>query len=316
MTRKLSLLASLSVLALSGCAFDSQPEDGSDTVVASESEVASVSEGLKGDDFDPRDALLSALGTSTIDCLGTVGPTTFKVSKDGTYIDAGFGNCPTGDERAMKRIKALLTVQHSKQGLKDEIGKHFAKTWATFQKKFPKEITECATWKKVETINPPTFESIKKLMSSKEPPIGKENYAYKVNVKACKDDPKCAVNVAWECAGGFGTQLRVSVDPKKTIVVLDPPYWLIDQAFPTDADNPFLSAGYFHGMSFYGREPGALYGAVERSGEACSTYDYVTGKHRTDGMLIPIDCGDGWECMSYCIWVPTPQPAPQPIPAE
>ena len=65
--------------------------------------------------------------------------------------------------------------------------------------------------------------------------------------------------------------------------------WLIDQAFPTDADNPFLSAGYFHGMSFYGREPGALYGAVERSGEACSTYDYVTGKHRTDGMLIPID---------------------------
>lgn len=49
-----------------------------------------------------------------------------------------------------------------------------------------------------------------------------------------------------------------------------------------------------------------------RAGEACSTYDYVSGKHRTDGILIPIDCGDGWECMSYCVWVPTPTPAQPP----
>jgi hypothetical protein len=58
--------------------------------------------------------------------------------------------------------------------------------------------------------------------------------------------------------------------------------------------------GYYHPMSYYGTLPGALYGAIQRAGEACSQWDPVAQMHFVDWELIPIDCGGGWLCMTYC----------------
>jgi len=54
--------------------------------------------------------------------------------------------------------------------------------------------------------------------------------------------------------------------------------------------------------------PGALYGALERAGEACSQWDEIALMHYTDRILVPIDCGGGWYCMTYCtlpVWAYT-----------
>lgn len=53
-------------------------------------------------------------------------------------------------------------------------------------------------------------------------------------------------------------------------------------------------------MSYYGKLPGGLYGALERSGEPCSKWSEVAQKHYFDATLVPIDCGGGWYCMTYC----------------
>jgi hypothetical protein len=57
-------------------------------------------------------------------------------------------------------------------------------------------------------------------------------------------------------------------------------------------------------MSYYGDLPGALYGALQREGEACS--QYVGGKHYTDRKLQGIDCGGGRICMTCCMEPPLP----------
>ena len=57
-------------------------------------------------------------------------------------------------------------------------------------------------------------------------------------------------------------------------------------------------------MSYWGDLPGAVYGALQRAGEQCSQWDPYTGMHSIDRQLVPIDCGGGWYCMTYCTLVP------------
>jgi len=47
-------------------------------------------------------------------------------------------------------------------------------------------------------------------------------------------------------------------------------------------------------------EPGSMYAALEREGEACSRWSETAGKHYTDATLVAIDCGSGWECACLC----------------
>jgi hypothetical protein len=48
------------------------------------------------------------------------------------------------------------------------------------------------------------------------------------------------------------------------------------------------------------RITGAVYGAIQRAGEKCSQWDPYTGLHTIDRELVPVDCGGGWFCMTYC----------------
>ncbi len=70
--------------------------------------------------------------------------------------------------------------------------------------------------------------------------------------------------------------------------------------------------GYYHAMSYYGDLPGALYGALQREGEACS--QYIDGLHYTDRKLQGIDCGGGWVCMTYCTQPSATPPSTDVVP--
>lgn len=289
MKRSLTLLAATaSVFALSACAFDTTaPEEGET--------IESVEQALE---FDSRDALLSALGSATLDCLGTVDPGSYS-TKTGA-LTRTFDKCPTGSQTALGQIDALLGVQNSKQGQADKLASHYVNTWGKYVKGFPSEIKVCPTWGGKKVINPPTFENVKKHIEGKDP-VGKENYTYKVASEQCGKDAKCTVKHALACAGGFGSQFLISGDAETSSVLVDPAWWNTTWEFADDASNPFMTPGYYHGMSYYGTKPGALYGAVQRAGEVCSKWSEIAGKHYLDRKLVEIDCGGGWYCMSYCM---------------
>lgn len=256
--------------------------------------------------FDSRDALLAALGSVTLDCLGTVNPATYLI-KAGVLVK-NFKSCPFDkDGGALKQIDAILAVANSKPGQKDQLMAHYVSTWKAYQDAFPKDISVCPAWQKVKVINPPTFENVKGSIGA----IGKEGYVYSVKEdQQCKGNSECVVAHALACAGGFGSQFLVGGNAKDSTVTVDPAWWLTRYEYATDTDNPFMMPGYYHAMSYYGDLPGSLYGAVQREGEACS--QYIDSKHMTDRQLIGIDCGGGWLCMTYCMEPPIPPPPPPP----
>jgi len=270
--------------------------------------IASVEDGLG--EFDGRDALLAALGSLTLDCLGTVGKLTYVIDPKTGALARNFEKCAIGKDPdgTLKRIDGILGVANSKQGQEDGLGKYYAETWGKFQQQFPKDITVCPTWQKAKVINPPTFENVKAHIGL----VGKEGYAYKVTEdKQCQGNSECVVAHAMACAGGFGSQFLVKGDPKNSAVTVDPAWWLTHYEFADDASNPFKQPGYYHAMSYYGSPPGSLYGAVERVNELCSQYHAPSGKHYPDRVLTLIDCtdGDGWYCMTYCMEGPYTSPA-------
>jgi len=255
--------------------------------------------------FDPRESLLAALGTATLECLGTVGPSLYETQSG--HLWRTFRTCTTGDDLALTRIDAILRAQLSSEGSRDGLAEFMVTGWDAFTRSFPQHLVgACPTWTLEHVIDAPTRESVARIMRTGR--VGVQYERYRVSSTACRGHG-CAVNAALACARGFGSRFVVDTDLRHDRIEVDPAWWLLDIDFDRDEDNPFLTPGYCHGMSYYGNIPGALYGAIERAGEKCSFYDFVAGTHRCDGMLIPIDCGDGWMCMSYCTWLPSAPPA-------
>ena len=292
---KFSLLASAGVtLALTACAFG-QVEGGT--------ESKGSTQALQ---LDSRDALLAALGSLTLECLGGVNKTSYVVDRSGVFV-RNFAACGGRDGAAvLRQIDAILGVANSRQGQADGLGQHYAATWKKFQDEFPADITICPTWKLSQVINPPTRENVQRNIGK----VGEESYVYQVaEDRQCGGDPTCVVDHAVACAAGFGSQFLVKADVQSKTVEVDPVWWLTKYTYSSDTENPFKVPGYYHAMSYYGDLPGAAYGSLARSGEACS--EWLNGKHFIDRMLVPIDCGGGWQCMTYCMapppgWIPKP----------
>jgi hypothetical protein len=285
---KFSLLISAGVtLALSACAFGQ---------VEGSSESENSTEALR---LDSRDTLLAALGSLTLECLGKVDKTTYVIGRSGA-LARNFSACGGSDGTAtLRSIDAILGVANSQQGLRDGLGQHYAATWKRFQDRFPADIAVCPTWKLIQVINPPTRENVQRSIGR----VGKESYVYEVaEDRQCAGDASCVVSHAMACAAGFGGQFLIKGDAQSKSVEVDPAWWLTRYVYPSNSENPFKMPGYYHAMSYYGDLPGALYGALARAGEACS--QYVGGKHYTDRVLQPIDCGGGWLCMTYCMEPP------------
>jgi hypothetical protein len=242
---------------------------------------------------DPRDALLAALGTATLECLGTVTPSSYR-NEDG-FLARTFDRC--ADDPALEQIDALLGVQHSAEGQRDQLAQHYVATWAAIAEHLVGEPFD-STWERLSVLNPPSAASVRDYLDGTAP--AEEGYVYAVSSTACGDGA-CAVDDAVLRARGFGSQFLVSVDADASSVTVDPAWWLTTYEFGASAaSNPFMTPGYYHAMSYYGDVPGALYGALQRAGEACSKYDAVTRTHYVAG-LKAIDCGGGWICMSYCM---------------
>jgi hypothetical protein len=251
--------------------------------------------GAKG--MDSRDTLLAALGKATLDCVATVGPSTYQTASG--RLARTFTSCSTGDRTALGRVDALLGAQTTAQGRDDDLSGHYVGRWNAFIRSFPsREISECPTWSLDAVLDAPTMANVARVVAQKQ--IGEENARYTVSSARCAGDGACAVKAAVTCVAGFGPGFVIGGDPVRSQVDVDPAWWLTTYEFEDDSTNPFRAPGYYHAMSYYGAPPGALYGALERAGEACSQWDEISGTHFTDRMLVPIDCGGGWYCMTYC----------------
>ncbi len=223
---------------------------------------------------DPRDALLAALGSLTLECLGTVGPSSYETSSG--VLARTFDGCRSRDGQALDDIDALLLLQTSVRGREQRLAAHFVARWNRFVSRFPFRRDEpCPTWTLANVIDAPTMESVARSMSPLR--VGKEGYRYEVSSPRCQGNGECAVQHAAACAAGFGPQFVVGGDARRSLVEVDPVWWLTHYTFQAPGSNPFMLPGYYHAMSYYGDLPGSLYGAIERAGEACS--EYIDGKH-------------------------------------
>lgn len=253
---------------------------------------------------DSRDLLLAALGTATIECLGTVGPSSFSTASG--VLARTFDACQSRTSQSLVQIDALLAVQFSAQGRADDLAGHYVNTWNAFTKSFPHgRIKTCPTWTLMNVIDAPTAESVARFLERGWD--GKENRRYQVSSPECGHSGHCVVARARACAGGFGAHFIAAVDPQRSLVEVDPAWWLTTYDYPDIPDdpcNPFTNGEYAHGfcrgLLVNHDNPGALYGSLQRTGEKCCFWN--DEKQRVEvGLFEPIDCGGGFFCMTYCI---------------
>jgi hypothetical protein len=251
-----------------------------------------------------HDTLLAALGEATLECLGRVSTRDYRVGPEGT-LERAFDGCAEPDDPALARIDRLLGVQHSREGQQDGLASRYATVWTRAARAFPERaIQQCPDWELQHVIDAPTQERVA-FFTAKEGAagIGKEYRWYKVTSQQCGPNGFCAVFQAMLCGAGFSNQFIVWTDPFSSTVIVDPAWWLTAYEDGSDGKKQFTnpSAGYKHPMSYYGDDvPGAMYGALERAGESCTRWSETAGKHYTDRTLVPLDCGGGWYCATYC----------------
>ena len=243
----------------------------------------------------------AALASFTVDCLGTIDQSSFTVSADGS-LSRNFNACPN-DPTKLDSIDAFLSLQLRTVRLpfaKECIAGRWSDWKATFDKS---GVTQCPMWRKDQVIGAPTAALIDRLIpqlaqlpqddNGARPAFLqqlKESYVYTVSFptqppgQGCKTPDDCAQL----CAGGFpGFVIRT--DPATSTVLTDPPYWLLDTTYPNGND-PFLRAGYYHPMSYYGPLPGTQFAHRNREAPCpgCKAEDcsYFAGIH----IHIPLKC--------------------------
>jgi hypothetical protein len=291
---------SLSVLVLSTLAACGPTPTGESTQAeAVDSSAAAIV------DCRVFDGYTAALGTRAVDCLGTVGPDSFFVDKNGN-LRRNFDKCPV-DERALTDIDDLLGIQVREK--EQEGGKQcIAGRWLAWQREFVASGTKiCPTWKKTGVVGTPTARGIDLYSRTlpqlpakegvREPAYPKVNSTYALHFeKEPPPEQKCRTpaDCGRICVGGFPGAF---VGGQGETATLDPLYWLVETDYTTK--NPFMRAGYYHAMSFYGSAPGELYGHRNREAEACSRY--FDGMHYLLKMELDCIAADDLEsCMTSC----------------
>jgi hypothetical protein len=261
------------------------------------------------------DTYTASLGALVVDCLGTVDPSAFEVSKDG-YLTPTFTSCPN-NKALYSSIKQLLSIQYRTARLP------FAKQclggrYAAWQQSFAaKGIKTCPAWRKQGVVNPITVDVIVKVEAElpKLPAedngrplpvldLLKENSLY--TAVAAQPDPICktAGECARQCSAGF-PGFVISVDGDT--VLTDPPAWLLETTYQSANLDPYLRPGYYHPMSYYGGVPGVQFGEYARfdpcgngscAAESCS---YFAGLHlKTQLQKDCLDDTDVDTCVSFC----------------
>jgi hypothetical protein len=106
------------------------------------------------------DGYTAALATLTVDCLGTIDPKSFSVTKDG-LLKRNFDSCPL-DESRLLPIDQLLSLQQRTTRL--PLAKEcFGGRYQSYLDKIADSgVTSCPQWKKIRTVNPITADTVAK----------------------------------------------------------------------------------------------------------------------------------------------------------
>jgi hypothetical protein len=181
-------------------------------------------------------------------------------------------------------------------------------------------VTSCPAWTKVGEINPVNSDNIDIIirllaqLSPRDNGAGlppeltdrlKINSTYEVSGDVAGQKCQTPADCAAVCSSAFP---GFFVKGDGTIVITDPTAWLLDNTYTASTSDPYLRAGYYHPMSYYGPLPGALFAEWARyqpcgpniscSPEICS---YYAGSH-IKTFLQP-DCLDETDpdtCVGYC----------------
>ncbi len=268
-------------------------------------------------DCTAYDSYTAQLGALTADCLGTVDPRAYSVSKDG-FLTPNFDSCPQ-DKSKLTKIRQLLSLQQRTARLpfaKQCLAGRFEVAQAQFANS---GVTSCPVWRKTEVVNPITLDTITKVEAGlPELPAAdtgqplrvlellKVNSLYSVVSQATGQKCETPSQCASICAAAFpgfviGTNGANSV-------LTDPIAWLLDTTYDKATSDPYLRATYYHAMSYYGGAPGVVFGdpvraqpcgpGVDCPPELCS---YYAGSHIKTRMQL--DClipDDPETCASYC----------------
>lgn len=316
--------------ALVGCsagAHDGGGEQAEGLVSESAKVVLPASEiSASGLDCTSFNSYTAVLATSTVDCLGTIRPDSFRVTADG-LLARNFTSCSV-DATRLADIDAVLSLQH-RRALLPHAKECIAGHYADFAREFSqKGVLACPTWSQKHTVNPishavidtltPNLEplgdsfraadktalTVRALTTSGVPEELEEKNIYRVSFpeSASPQARDAAADWAAACAGGFAGFVLSTAGSS---VLTDPTAWLIDTVYPSAALDPYFRPGYYHPMSHSGALPGALFGNANRyrpcptcQPEFCS---YYAGGHIKT--LLQLDCLDenDWAtCVSYC----------------
>jgi hypothetical protein len=271
------------------------------------------------------DTYTAQLAELTVQCLGTLDPKAYEVSKDG-YLTPTFQECTVKDR--LRPIRQLLSLQLRSARL-PFVQQCMAGRYDAFLQKFAASgVNVCPAWKLDRVVNPISADVLTKVIPSlpvipenglkddgqpRSFPELKVNSVYSVTLPpntppqdGCKTPAECAMKCA-EAFPGFALDTAGEAS-----VVTDPVAWLLDTTYASSTADPYLKAGYYHPMSWYGGVPGVQFGdyarfepcGVNAAGvaicepERCS---YYTGVHKLT--RLQKDCiieGDLDTCNSYC----------------
>lgn len=269
-------------------------------------------------DCSSYDQYMAALGELTAECLGTVDPRAYEINNG--VIRPTFSECP-GNPAKLRSIKQLLSLQlrtarlpFAKQCISDR--------FAVAQQKFLSSgVTECGKWTFAGYVNEITDKTIITVIRQGLPELPapddvrpdpktmellKQQSFYRVQMDTAGQKCETPGACAQICAAAFPGLVQ-SADGES--VITDPTGWLVDTLYPNGAStDPYLRAGYYHPMSYYGPLPGALFGEYARfepcgPGVSCSPElcSYFAGSHIKT--FLQKDCLDPTNvdtCVSYC----------------
>lgn len=293
----------------------------SDSLVSDAASVATARSELTaiGQDCSAFNGYTAALATATVDCLGTIRPDSFRVDEQGV-LRRSFNACSV-DATRLSKIDALLSLQQREARLPG-IKQCFAGHYADFVRSFGDSgVRECPAWHKDRAVNPidervidnvtrvlPNESDLqanasKTLFNASELDALELKNVYKVSFRDGAAHGEDASSWAAQCAGGF--QGFVLEAQGANAVLTDPPAWLLDTTYLGAAQDPYLRAGYYHPMCYYGHVPGVAFGEAERyrpcsncQPESCCYYAGLVLK--TQLQLDCLDPNDWDTCVSYC----------------
>jgi hypothetical protein len=302
-------------LAQASCAANATDNGGVSSPLLSDAKtVATMTRSISatGLDCSSFKSYTAALATHTVDCLGTIRPDSFSVNAE-NFLERNFTSCPQ-DAAQLTNIDSLLLLQRREARL-PHVKECMAGAYADYVRGFAATgVTECPAWQKQETVNAVTVSTVERVLPSlaavqaapnpimQFPAELEVENLYRTSFAVVGAATRDSATAGKACASAFaGFVLQADGNA----VVTDPVAWLTDNTYPDSAADPYLGAGYYHPMSWYGGVPGVNFAHVNRYRpcptclpERCS---YYTGVHKITRLQLDCIIESDWDtCNAYC----------------